>query len=99
MPAPCPRHARATPSQKWPIARAMPAPLSCSPRGSLCLGMLGGALADPDPLEVTSYLKYPLCALARSAGIPSDTSGSECAHRDGKFSVLTGSKIVGPEKR
>eukprot|EP00661_Eupelagonemidae_sp_cell13_P025063 gene25063-biopygen11966 len=32
MPAPRPRHAHATPSQKkMPIARAMPAPVSCSP--------------------------------------------------------------------
>eukprot|EP00661_Eupelagonemidae_sp_cell13_P002713 gene2713-biopygen6545 len=31
MPAPRPRHARATPSQNVPIARATPAPLSCSP--------------------------------------------------------------------
>eukprot|EP00661_Eupelagonemidae_sp_cell13_P009350 gene9350-biopygen10723 len=36
MPAPRPRHARATPAppkpKKWPIARATPAPLSCDPR-------------------------------------------------------------------
>eukprot|EP00661_Eupelagonemidae_sp_cell13_P024855 gene24855-biopygen4446 len=44
MPAPCPRHARATPCQKMPTARATPAPPSCFPwRGSLVHCCCGGA--------------------------------------------------------
>eukprot|EP00661_Eupelagonemidae_sp_cell13_P010519 gene10519-biopygen6287 len=49
MPAPCPRHARAAHAKLQPIARATPAPVSCSPIRN---PLEPGWTAPPDPGRV-----------------------------------------------